>query len=98
MKFITTITFATLLTFVLYAQEKSPENQGYIFTTVKELPVTSVKNQSRSSTCWSFSTLSYLESELIRTGKGEHDLSEMFIVSNAYYDKADKLYPYKRQH
>ncbi len=90
MKFITTITFATLLTFVLYAQEKSPENQGYIFTTVKELPVTSVKNQSRSSTCWSFSTLSYLESELIRTGKGEHDLSEMFIVSNAYYDKADK--------
>ncbi len=90
MKFITTLTFATLFTFVLYAQEKSPDNKGYIFTTVKELPVTSVKNQSRSSTCWSFSTLSYLESELIRTGKGEHDLSEMFIVSNAYYDKADK--------
>ena len=90
MKFITTLTFATLLSFVLYAQEKSPQNQGYTFTTVKELPVTSVKNQSRSSTCWSFSTLSYLESELIRTGKGEHDLSEMFIVSNAYYDKADK--------
>ena len=74
----------------LNAQEKSKTNGGYQFNVVKELPVTSVKNQSRTSTCWSFSAISFLESELIRLGKGEHNLSEMFIVSNAYFDKADK--------
>ncbi|PKP06161.1 MAG: aminopeptidase [Bacteroidetes bacterium HGW-Bacteroidetes-5] len=74
----------------LNAQEKTKTNGGYQFNVVKELPVTSVKNQSRTSTCWSFSAISFLESELIRLGKGEHNLSEMFIVSNAYFDKADK--------
>lgn len=63
---------------------------AYEFTTVKELPITPIKNQNRSSTCWSFSALSFMESELLRVGKGEHHLSEMFIVSNAYMDKADK--------
>ncbi len=70
--------------------QNNKTKEGYIFTTVKELPVTSVKNQDRTSTCWSFSAISFLESELLRTGKGDHDLSEMFIVSNAYYDKGDK--------
>ena len=72
------------------AQNNQEAKEGYIFTTVKELPITSVKNQNRTSTCWSFSALSFMESELLRTGKGEHDLSEMFIVSNAYFDKGDK--------
>lgn len=74
----------------LNAQEKTKANGGYQFNVVKELPVTPVKNQSRTSTCWSFSAISFLESELIRLGKGEHNLSEMYIVSNAYFDKADK--------
>lgn len=72
------------------AQNSATSKEGYIFTTIKELPITSVKNQDRTSTCWSFSALSFMESELLRTGKGEYDLSEMFIVSNAYYDKGDK--------
>ena len=71
----------------LYAQDK---NEGYQFTPVKELKVTPVKNQNRTGTCWCFSTLSFLESELIRMGKGEQDLSEMFVVSYAYKDKAEK--------
>lgn len=62
----------------------------YQFTVVKEIGKTSVKDQSRSGTCWSFSTLSFFESELLRMGKGEIDLSEMFIVRNAYYEKAVK--------
>jgi aminopeptidase C len=90
MKFITVLSVSALFSVALSAQEKTPESKGYLFTTVKEHSVTPVKNQSRSSTCWSFSTISFLESELLRTGKGEYDLSEMFIVSNAYYDKADK--------
>ena len=64
--------------------------QGYEFTVVKENPITSIKNQSNSGTCWSFSGVGFLESELIRTGKGEHDLSEMYIVRRNYADKADK--------
>ena len=50
-----------------FAQEKT---EGYQFTTVKELKITPVKNQNRTGTCWCFSTLSFLESELLRMGKG----------------------------
>ncbi|MBC8489815.1 MAG: aminopeptidase [Bacteroidetes bacterium] len=75
----------------IFAQdEESEEPQGYIFTIVKELPATSVKNQYRSGTCWSFSTLSFIESELLRMDKGEYDLSEMFVVRHTYADKAKK--------
>jgi aminopeptidase C len=72
----------------LFSQNKI--SSAYQFTTIKELPVTSVKNQNRTSTCWSFSTISFLESEIIRKGKGSLDLSEMYIVSNSYFDKTDK--------
>ena len=68
--------------------QEEPKKEGYQFTLVKELPSTSPKNQYKSSTCWSFSSISFLESELLRMGKGEYDLSEMFIVYNTYYDKA----------
>ncbi len=57
------------------------------FTTVKENPITSIKNQNRSSTCWSFSTLGFIESELLRLGKGEYDLSEMFVVHKTMQDR-----------
>ncbi|MDR1500757.1 MAG: C1 family peptidase [Tannerellaceae bacterium] len=66
------------------------DDGAYVFTPVKELKVTSVKNQNRTGTCWVFSALSHLESELIRTGKGEYDFSEMFVVNLSYKDKADK--------
>ena len=71
------------------AQEANKE-EGFVFTTVKENPVTSVKNQNRAGTCWCYSTLAFIESELIRMGKGEYDLSEMYIVHNTYLDRADK--------
>ncbi len=64
--------------------------QGYEFTTVKENPITSIKNQGNSGTCWSFSGVAFLESELLRMNKGEHDLSEMYIVRRNYADKAEK--------
>ena len=79
-------TIAALLTICSAAYAQAPE-----FQTIKELPVTSVKNQASSGTCWCFSTISFLESELIRKGyKGDVDLSEMFVVSKAYQDKAEK--------
>lgn len=70
------------------AQEKT--DGAYVFTPVKELKITPVKNQNRTGTCWCFSTLGFLESELLRMGKGEWDLSEMYIVNHSYKDKADK--------
>ncbi len=69
-------------------KDKKPE--GYVFETEIELPVTPVKNQYRSGTCWSFSGLSFLESEMLRLGKPEIDLSEMFIVWHTYSEKAKK--------
>ena len=71
------------------AQEANKE-EGFVFTTVKANPVTSVKNQNRAGTCWCYSTMAFLESELLRMGKGEYDFSEMFIVHNTYLDRADK--------
>lgn len=62
----------------------------YEFTVVKENPVTSMKNQYRSGTCWCFSALSFVESELLRMGKDTLDLSEMFVVGHSYYDRAVK--------
>ena len=69
--------------------------KDYQFTTVKENPVTSIKNQYRSGTCWCFSTLSFLESEVIKAKNIKDpaqypDFSEMFVVRKAYYDKAIK--------
>ncbi|OJJ22974.1 aminopeptidase [marine bacterium AO1-C] len=60
----------------------------YKFTVDKRIDATTVKNQQRTGTCWSFSTASFIESELIRLGKGRHDLSEMFVVRKIYLEKA----------
>ena len=58
------------------------------FTIVKELPITSIKNQWRSGTCWAYGTLGYLESEILRKTGREYDLCEMFIVNKDYMDNA----------
>jgi aminopeptidase C len=81
-----------LLSLLLQAQN---ETEGYKFTVVRENPITSIKNQANSGTCWSFAGVSFLESELLKMGKGTHDLSEMYIVRRNYEDKAVK---YTRLH
>ena len=68
-------------------QAQKPQEKGFVFTPVIENPITSVKDQHRSSTCWSFSSLGFIESELLRTGKGEYDLSEMFVVHKTMEDR-----------
>ena len=88
MKRIVTLAAVGLLSLNLMAQESEKKEEGFQFTTVKELPITSIKNQNRSSTCWSFSTIAFLESELLRMGKGEYDLSEMFVVHHTMVDRA----------
>ena len=67
-----------------------PDSTGFIFTDVKIIKTTPVKDQNKSGTCWSFSGTSLLEDEVIRKGGPELDLSEMFTVRQAYIDKAKK--------
>lgn len=67
-----------------------PDSTGFKFTDVKVMPTTSVKDQNKSGTCWSFSGISALEEDLLRRGGPELDLSEMFVVRQSYIDKAKK--------
>jgi bleomycin hydrolase len=82
-KFFRLVTFFILLSTIANSQET-----GYIFSIKKEMACTPVKNQSATNTCWCFSGISMLESELIRIGKNPYDLSEMFIVRHTYEKKA----------
>ena len=66
------------------------DRKGYQFEDVVVLPTNEVEDQHRSGTCWAFSTLSFLESEMLRLGKPVVDLSEMFVVWHTYSDKARK--------
>ena len=80
------------LSFLANAQDaKSNQPKGYQFTDIKRLPATSVKDQARAGTCWSWSGVSFFESEMIRMGKEPIDLSAMYIVRHAYSDKATKF-------
>ena len=71
-------------------KKQADQPEGIQFTVVKENPITSIKNQNRAGTCWCYSSLAFIESELLRMGKGEYDFSEMFLVHNTYLDRADK--------
>lgn len=87
---------ALCLPALLLAQPSDCSKQvEYQFTTVKANPITSVKNQFRSGTCWCFSSLGFLESEAIRLNNIKDttlypDFSEMFVVSHSYQDRAEK--------
>ena len=72
------------------AETPADSVKGFVFTDVKVIPGTSVKDQNKSGTCWCFSGLSFFENELLRKTGKEMDLSEMFVVRHCYDDKADK--------
>jgi len=74
---------------------RNKEGSKYAFQLIKRYDATPIENQNNTGTCWSFSTLSYFESELMRTGKGQHTLSEMYVVRKAYEGKAEN---YIRMH
>lgn len=75
--------FGILFSVSIYAQ------QPYKFSTVIDLETTPVISQGRTGTCWSFSSTSFLESEIIRLTGKEIDLSEMYTVRNTYPKKAE---------
>lgn len=81
-----------ILSCALVFSAASTFGQGYQFTEVTKIPVTPVKNQASSGTCWCFATASFMEAELLRMGKGTYDLSEMFIVRQKYMNQLQDNY------
>lgn len=77
---------------VAQPEAKKPEEkaEGFQFTTVDSVAISPVKNQKNAGTCWSYSGLSFLESEIIKKTGKVLDLSEMFVVENTYIDRAEK--------
>lgn len=65
-----------------------------VFTIVKENPITSVKDQNRSGTCWAYSTLSYFESEILKSTGKTYDLCESFVANKDYMDRAIQVVRY----
>lgn len=80
------------LTIAIAALSIPLSGQGYVFTDVVVNPASPVKNQASSGTCWSYATAAFIESELLRTGKGEHDLSEMYAVRINYANRMNDNY------
>ena len=70
------------------AKKDSVNPNKPVFTTIIENPITSIKNQARSGTCWNYSTLSYFEAEILKKTKKTYDLCEMFVCNKNYMDRA----------
>lgn len=87
MKKILSILILSLSSLFVVSAQQNQQIEYNEFTVTKQLPITSIKDQGNSGTCWAYSTLGFIEAELIRMGKGDIDLSDMFIVSNTYKDK-----------
>jgi len=85
-----TVVFA--LNFQGFAQDSLQKKavKGYHFTDEVVVPHTRIENQYRSGTCWSYSTVSFIEAEVLRTTGKDVNLSEMFCVRHTYSDKAVK--------
>ncbi len=92
MKRIIAIMALVMITIGLSAQENgdSINTNKPKFTTIKENPITSIKDQNRSGTCWAYSTLSYFESEILKKSGKTYDLCEMFVANHTYMDRAIK--------
>ena len=84
-------TLALLAVFALgaNAKEKKTVNKNKpVFTTIKANPITSVKDQNRSGTCWDYSTLSFFEAEILKATGKTYDLCESFVANKDYMERA----------
>lgn len=71
------------------ATKEEPKEEGFVFKTVKEVPITSIKDQHRSGTCWAFSTMGFFEAEVLREKGINVDLAEMYLVSLSGQERGD---------
>ena len=80
--------FSVTLMLNTVAQEDKKASTQLEFVNEIQLDATPVKSQDLTGTCWSYSSISFIESEILRMGNGSHDLSEMYYVYNIYQEKA----------
>ena len=91
MKKILTIALMAMVALSASAAKKkeAPKNTNKpVFTTIKELPITSIKDQNRSGTCWDYSTLSFFESEILKATGKSYNLCESFVANKTYMERA----------
>ena len=93
------LTFALMAMIALSAsaakkKEAAKDANKPVFTTIKENPITSMKDQNRSGTCWDYSTLSYFEAEILKATGKTYDLCESFIANKTYMDRAIQVVRY----
>ena len=93
------LTFALLVviaTSASAAKKKTDAKEANkpVFTTIKEIPVTSVKDQNRSGTCWDYSTMSFFEAEILKATGKAYDLCESFVANKTYMDRAVQVVRY----
>ena len=88
-KLLTFALLALIATGAQAAKKKEAVNKNKpVFTVIKENPITSIKDQNRSGTCWAYSTLSFFESEILKKSGKTYDLCEMFVANKNYMDRA----------
>jgi len=89
------IALLAIMAIGVQAEEKdSAKSNKPVFTTIKEIPVTSMKDQNRSGTCWDYSTLSYFEAEILKATGKKYDLCESFVANKTYMDRAIQVVRY----
>ena len=95
MKKLFSIALLAIMAIGVQAEEKdSVKSNKPVFTTIKEIPVTSMKDQNRSGTCWDYSTLSYFEAEILKATGKKYDLCESFVANKTYLDRAIQVVRY----
>jgi aminopeptidase C len=95
MKKLFSIALLAIMAIGVQAEEKdSAKSNKPVFTTIKEIPVTSMKDQNRSGTCWDYSTLSYFEAEILKATGKKYDLCESFVANKTYMDRAIQVVRY----
>lgn len=72
-------------------QNENVKSNKPVFTVVKQIPITSIKDQNRSGTCWDYSTLSYFEAEILKKTGKTYDLCESFVANKTYMDRATQV-------
>ncbi|MCH5306509.1 MAG: aminopeptidase [Prevotella sp.] len=87
------MTFALLALIALGAQAEEKKDSVAkknkpVFTVIKQNPISSIKDQNRSGTCWDYSTLSFFESEILKATGKEYDLCESFVANKTYMERA----------
>ena len=94
-KILTLVMLAMIATGVQAEEKKdSAKKNKPVFTVIKENPITTIKDQNRSGTCWDYSTLSFFEAEILKATGKKYTLCEAFVANKTYMERAIQVVRY----